>query len=80
MNPVDANRTGARREFLRAGLRYASVGVLAVVSFVLSRRNGAKLPGQVCINRSVCSGCPTFPSCGLPAALSAKDAGRGGAS
>jgi hypothetical protein len=80
MNPVEANRTGARREFLRAGLRYGSVGVLAVVALVLARRNASKLPGQVCTNRSVCSGCPTFRNCGLPAALSAKHARAGGAS
>jgi hypothetical protein len=80
MNPVDANRTGARREFLRAGLRYASVGVLVGVAFVIVRRTGSKLPGPVCLNRSICNGCPTFPSCGLPAALSAKHSRSGGAS
>ena len=35
-------------------------------------RSPAGLPGQDCVNRGICRGCPSFAGCGLPQALSAR--------
>lgn len=66
-----------RREFLRGGARYALLAGLAAVSAVLVRRRGAGLLGQTCINQGICRGCGAFEDCGLPQALSAKQATQG---
>jgi len=65
-----------RREFFRAGTRYISLGMLIIFGVVFGRRN--QLSGQRCVNRGICTGCVAFSSCGLPAALSAKQAQAGG--
>lgn len=80
MNKTDQIRPANRREFLRNGLRYALLTGLAVVSATLFKRSGGKLSGQTCINQGICSGCNAFTGCGLPRALSAKQAKRGGLS
>jgi hypothetical protein len=59
-----------RREFFRAGARYALLGVIAAAGWFAGRRNF--VPGQACVNRGICSGCREFDRCGLPQALSAK--------
>jgi len=64
--------SGSRREFFRGGARHVLTGLLAVAAGVLGRR--MVLPGQQCINRGICRGCATFEDCGLPSALSAKQA------
>ena len=64
----------SRREFVRSSFRYALLTGLGVVSAALLRKNGARLSGQSCINQGVCSGCTVFTDCGLPQALSAKQA------
>ena len=65
-----------RREFFRAGARYGLLGILAV----LATLTGAKrqLAGHRCLNRGLCNGCGVFAVCGLPQALSAKQAKQGG--
>jgi len=69
-----------RREFLRGGARYALLTALGVVSASLYKRSGGKLSGQTCVNQSICSRCIAFTGCGLPQALSAKQAKGGGIS
>jgi len=70
----------SRREFLRGGARYALLAGLGAVSAALFKRSGGKISGQTCINEGICSGCTAFGGCGLPQALSAKQAKRGGLS
>jgi len=77
MKQADPDRAH-RREFLRGGARYALLAALGVVSASLYKRSGGKLSGQTCVNEGVCSGCTAFTGCGLPQALSAKQAKRGG--
>lgn len=74
------SRDASRREFVRDGFRYALLAGLAAVSAVLTRRNGGKLSGQVCVNQGICRGCTAFAGCGLPQALSAKQTRPGGLS
>ena len=69
---------GGRREFLRGGVRCALLAGLAAVSATLLKRGGGKLTGQTCINQGICSGCAAYAGCGLPQALSAKQAKPGG--
>ena len=69
-----------RREFLRGGFRHALLAGVAAVSATLLKRSGGKLSGQSCINQGICRGCGAFEECGLPQALSAKQATRGGPS
>lgn len=70
----------SRREFLRGGARYALLTTLAAVSATLFKRSVGRLSGQTCINQGICSGCTAYAGCGLPQALSAKQAKRGGVS
>ncbi len=63
-----------RREFLRGGARYTLLAGLAAVSALLIKRRRGALPGQTCINQSICRGCSVVGNCGLPQALSFKQA------
>jgi len=74
------NRNGTRRDFLMNGLRYGLLTGVAAMTVALFRRSGGKLTGQTCVNRGICSGCGAFAGCGLPAALSARQARNGGQS
>ena len=74
MNQADSNSGGSRREFVRKGLRYAVITGLVAVSATLFKRSGGKLTGQTCINQGICSGCTAYTACGLPQALSRKQA------
>ena len=75
----EARQNGeSRREFLRGGARYALLAGLGAVSATLFKRSGGKLSGQTCINQGICRGCTAFSGCGLPQALSAKQANQGG--
>jgi len=68
-----------RREFLRSFGRNVALGVLGLLTVALVRRNGVRgagLEGQQCVNRGVCRGCGVFEDCGLPRALSARQALR----
>lgn len=73
-------RDASRRDFVRDGFRYALLAGLAAVSAVLFKRSRGKLSGQTCVNQGICSKCTAFTGCGLPQALSAKQARRGGLS
>jgi len=70
----------SRREFLRGGVRYALLAVVGTVSVTLFQRSGGKLSGQTCINQGICRDCGVFADCGLPQALSAKQANPEGTS
>ena len=74
MKTARPNETANRREFLRGGARYALLAGLAAVSTVLVKRRGASLPDQTCINEGICRGCGAVSDCGLPQALSFKQA------
>jgi hypothetical protein len=79
MNETSPNGEN-RREFLRGGARYTLLATLAAVSAMLFKRSGGKLSGQTCVNQGICSKCNAFTGWGLPQALSAKQAKRGGLS
>jgi hypothetical protein len=60
----------SRREFLRAAARYSLLSGLAAAGVMAVRRR----QGERCVNAGVCRGCQAFTGCGLPQALSAKNA------
>ena len=74
MNTADEKSRANRREFLRGGARYALLTTLAAVSATLFKRSGGKISGQTCINQGICSGCTAYAGCGLPQAISRKQA------
>ncbi len=73
MNEADPNGE-SRRQFLRGGARYTLLTALGAVSAVLFKRSGGKLSGQTCVSQGICRSCTAFSGCGLPQALSAKQA------
>jgi len=74
MKSISPNSSAGRRQFLRNGLRYAILGGLAAVSGRLAGRQAGRPAGQVCISAGICRGCEAYDDCGLPQALSAKEA------
>jgi activator of 2-hydroxyglutaryl-CoA dehydratase len=66
-----------RREFFRSTGRYMLLAVLGVATALMGKR---ALNSERCINLGICSGCAVFASCGLPQALSAKQAKAKGGS
>lgn len=64
-----------RREFFRAATRWSLLALLGAAAGLAARK--PRLAGQRCVNRGICGGCMEFAACGLPAALSAKEAKRG---
>lgn len=66
----------SRREFFRRLGRNLALGAAAVVTGVLGARRRRANKSQACVNQGVCRGCPSFDGCGLPQALSAKQAMR----
>jgi hypothetical protein len=69
-----AERFENRRDFFRAAVRYSLLGLIAAAGALSARVS--RLNGQRCVNLGVCSNCQRFASCGLPAALSAKQTTR----
>ena len=74
MNTRSPDSSAGRRQFLRDGLRLAILGGLAAVGGTLAGRQAGRPAGQVCISAGICRGCAAFEDCGLPRALSAKEA------
>lgn len=68
----------SRREFLRSAGRGAALLGLAAVAASLIGKGRVSAGGQTCANRGICGGCVAFDKCGLPAALSARQAREGG--
>ena len=61
--------------FLRDGLRYGNPGRAGRGWRQAGRaRRPRGSAGQVCISAGICRGCAVFEDCGLPGALSAKEA------
>ena len=59
---------GARRAFLRSAVRYLIAGALAAGTAALAMRR------ETCDRAFICRGCPELDGCGLPQALSLKQA------
>jgi hypothetical protein len=74
MNRGSPKSGAGRRQFFRDGLRYLTLGGLAAVGGKLVARQAARPAGQVCISAGMCRGCGAFEDCGLPQALSAREA------
>ncbi|MGD1084804.1 MAG: hypothetical protein ABSA47_08670 [Verrucomicrobiota bacterium] len=74
MSTRSPNPGASRRQFLRDGLRYTILGGLAAISGKLVAREAARPAGQVCVSAGLCRGCAVYEDCGLPQALSAKQA------
>jgi hypothetical protein len=74
MNKLAANPGASRRQFLRDGIRLAVLGGLSAVGGKLAGRAAALPARQVCISAGLCRSCAVFEDCGLPGALSAKQA------
>lgn len=66
---MDGKVNEGRRKFLReAGRWLLGAGLIGGLGALIERD-----PEQ-CVNRGLCSGCAEFDNCGLPQALSAKQA------
>ena len=64
-----------RRHFLKSALRFLVLAALGIGTGSLIVRRG-----EQCVNNGICRGCAAFTNCGLPQALSAKQALSTGAS
>jgi len=64
----------SRRQFFRRLLRNASLAGLGTATGVAVVKRRRLVREGKCINGGVCSGCTVFEECGLPRALSAKQA------
>jgi hypothetical protein len=78
MHNLQLNKAENRRDFLRGAARYGLLAALVGVSARAARRDLRARADQRCVNRGICSGCGAFATCGLPAALSAKQSQPGG--
>jgi hypothetical protein len=65
-----------RREFFRAAARYGLLALVSAAACLAARPRGPG--GQRCVNQGICSSCGVFAECGLPQALSAKQAKKRG--
>lgn len=63
-----------RREFLRGGVRYGVLALLAAAAGLNLRKSRA----QGCLKRPMCEACPSFEDCGLPKAQATRREGSGG--
>lgn len=66
-----------RRDFLRNGLRVALIAGMAAVFGTMARRGSLRLPGQTCTGDGLCRACAEAEGCGLPQALSFRQATKG---
>jgi hypothetical protein len=77
----DGANAMTRRGLLRGAIQAVGAAALVVLTGALVRRNllaGSSAGGEPpCDNRFICRGCWRLESCGLPQALSARQA-RGG--
>ena len=71
------NQAATRREFLHGGARYAALAGIAAVVAAVAGRHDDTLPGQTCVSNGFCRGCAVVSDCGLPQALSFKQATKG---
>ena len=66
---------GDRREFFRGFGRGVAIAALVGVSALALLRHWRRQREHTCISHGLCRGCSKLKRCGLPAALSAKQAG-----
>ena len=66
----------SRREFFRATARYGLLTLVGAATWLVARPRDPL--GQRCVNQGICSSCGSFAECGLPQALSAKQAKKRG--
>ncbi len=71
--PLCVSPTVTRRGLFGALARIGTAAALAAAGAAVSVVR--ERDGQSCVNRGLCRGCGVFAGCGLPAALSAKQAG-----
>jgi hypothetical protein len=69
-----SGQISSRRQLLAGVARYATLGALGAAGGVSIAKRRRLLREGKCINRGICRGCEVFDDCGLPQALSAKDA------
>ena len=77
--PASTGRELTRRECFRGALRAAAATALAAGAAALTIRGRARhaatrKAGEVCVNSGICRDCGAFDGCGLPQALSARQA------
>lgn len=71
-----SSESGKRRQFLRGGLRCVTGGLLALgAGAAVVKRQRLLREGQ-CLDRGICGQCRLIEDCGLPRALSVKQARR----
>ena len=64
-----------RRSFFTGLLRKTALAALAIGGAAAGVKRIMLPDEHKCISRGICSGCKVFDDCGLPQALSAKEAG-----
>lgn len=72
--PIDSKKIQSRRNLIIGVFRYATLGLLGVVSGSVLVKRGKLVRDGECVNRGICRGCEVFENCYLPQALSAKEA------
>ncbi len=83
-DPSRSQPAEGRRALLGKAARWLALGVLGggVLALVARKANQS---GETCTNEGLCRGCASYSGCGLPTALSMKqalggrDGGNGGA-
>jgi hypothetical protein len=71
---MDKYRQG-RRDFLRGVFRTSILaGLAALGGFLFSRKRIVLRADENCVNGWICSGCSAYSRCGLPPALSRREA------
>ena len=71
---IDNSQSGKRRQFLRGGLRCVTGGLLALAGGAAVVKRQRLLREGKCLNRGICGQCRLIQDCGLPRALSVKQA------
>ena len=66
------NKVQNRRELFKSVLRYATLGLLGVMTGNVFVKKQRLARNGICINREICQSCGIFDKCGLPPALSVK--------
>jgi len=70
----DSRQFHNRRSIFTAALRYAGAGLLAAGGAAAVAKRRRLLYDGKCINRNICRDCRIFAQCGLPLALSSRQA------
>ncbi|MBN1127256.1 MAG: hypothetical protein JXA82_19805 [Sedimentisphaerales bacterium] len=71
------NINKSRRKLLTRTLRYATVGLISAgTAGAVIKRRRLRREGK-CLNRGICKNCAVFEDCGLPRALSVRQATKG---